>query len=59
MNFLYCNDVDTKEKLISRGYSLISEKVVGDKKVFLFANNKTDKITFDDLKVFYTNKMTF
>ena len=58
MHFLYCFDKKTKDKLILNGYKFMSEKRLGEKTIFLFANNK-NKLTFSKGEVFYTDKLTF
>lgn len=58
MQFLYCFDKNTKDKLVLNGYKFMYEKHLGEKIIFLFANN-TDKLTFSKGEVFYTDKLTF
>lgn len=37
--FVYCFDKELKEDLISQGAKLLQETFMGDKKVWVFANN--------------------
>lgn len=54
--FIYCNDEEIKEVLLSKGYRLLKEQ----KGMYVFANN--EKVAFDDKlsnKVMFSNRMTF
>lgn len=60
MNFIYCFDDESKDKLLLKGFELINNSVnYNGKKAFLFINNKETKLNFDTLNAEYSNKLTF
>lgn len=59
MNFLYCFDKETKEKLILNGFNFIRESEMGGKQAFLFMNNGNHMKFENNKKVFMTDRMCF
>lgn len=54
--FIYCNDVEVKQQLLSQGYKLLKEQ----NGIYVFANN--DKKQFEERlnnRVMFSNRMTF
>lgn len=58
MDFIYCFNKETKEKLLMSGYTFISETNHLGNKAYLFWNNG-NKLTFSNGEVEITNKMYF
>lgn len=56
MNFIYCYDDITKDKLIKNGYDFMNETTYKGKKAFLFMNNG-NKINFTNDNLEFSNKM--
>ena len=58
MKFIYAFDNETKEKLLDKGYKLMTTQILNDKKVFVFLNNGK-KLNFDNMNINLTNKLMF
>ena len=58
MKFIYAYDNETKEKLLDKGYKLMTTQILNDKKVFVFLNNGK-KLNFDNMNINLTNKLMF
>ena len=58
MKFIYAYDNETKEKLLDKGYKLMTTQILNDKKVFVFLNNGK-KLNFESENVKFTNKLMF
>lgn len=56
MNFIYCYDESTKEKLINNGFDFMNETNYKGKKAYLFINNG-NKINFTNENIEFSNKM--
>lgn len=54
--FLYCFDVETKDKLLTNEYKYIGEKTMKNQKVYVFFNNGKH-LNFEKGKVMITNIM--
>lgn len=60
MNFLYCFDKETKEKLEQHGYRFIKELSLNNSKAFLFFNNiDSSTFQFEKQNIVFTNRMNF
>lgn len=58
LKFIYVYDNETKEKLLDKGYKLMTTQILNDKKVFVFLNNGK-KLNFDNMNINLTNKLMF
>lgn len=58
MKFIYAYDNETKEKLLDKGYKLMTTQILNDKKVFVFLNNGK-KLNFEEMDIKLTNKLMF
>ena len=58
MKFIYAYDNETKEKLLDKGYKLMTTQILNDKKVFVFLNNGK-KLNYDNMNINLTNKLMF
>lgn len=56
MNFIYCYDEPTKDKLIENGYDFMNETNYKGNKAYLFMNNG-NKINFTTENIEFSNKM--
>lgn len=56
--FIYCVDNKTKDELLLKGFRFICENTIGDKKCYIFEDNKLMTFSKED-KVFKTNKLLF
>ena len=58
MKFIYAYDNETKEKLLDKGYKLMTTQLINEKETFVFLNNGK-KLNFESENVKFTNKLMF
>lgn len=56
--FIYCIDEETRDKLLLKGFKFICDNAIGDKKCYVFEDNKLMTFSKED-KIFKTNKLYF
>ena len=58
MKFIYAYDNETKEKLLDKGYKLMTTQIINNKETFVFLNNGK-KLNFEEMDIKLTNKLMF
>lgn len=58
MKFIYAYDNETKERLLDKGYKLMTTQLINEKETFVFLNNGK-KLNFEEMDIKLTNKLMF
>lgn len=57
--FIYCFEKQDKNELIKKGYKFLMEKIIDEKKIYVFLYDDKLNFTFDKKKFVLTNKMQY